>query len=88
MRDSDLDFFRYFPISRRDRQWGLYVSGVGSTRIPPHAPRFRKACVAHVNKVHSPLHRRGTFVSLDRTRLSDQANEQYCQRGSSPLHER
>lgn len=40
MRTSDLEYFRYFPVGERDRQWGLYVSGVGSTRIPPHTPRY------------------------------------------------
>jgi len=40
MRTSDFEFFRYFPISDRDRQWGVYVSGVGSTRVPPHAASY------------------------------------------------
>ena len=35
MRTSDMEFFRYFPISPRDRQWGIYVTGVGSTHVPP-----------------------------------------------------
>jgi AraC-like DNA-binding protein len=35
MRTSDMEFFRYFPISPRDRQWGVYVTGVGSTHVPP-----------------------------------------------------
>ena len=34
MRSADLNFFRYFPVSERDRQWGLYVTGVGSARYP------------------------------------------------------
>jgi AraC-like DNA-binding protein len=40
MRTSDLEFFRYFPISDRDRQWGIYVSGVGSTHVPPGARSY------------------------------------------------
>jgi hypothetical protein len=36
MRTSDQDFFRYFPIGERDRQWGLYVFGVGATSIAPN----------------------------------------------------
>ncbi len=44
MRTSDQDFFRYFPIGKRDRQWGLYVSGVGATGIPPDYPAYPK-CV-------------------------------------------
>lgn len=35
VRTSDVDFFRYFPVSQRDRRWGLYVTGVGSTLVPP-----------------------------------------------------
>jgi AraC-like DNA-binding protein len=34
MRASDIDFFRYFPVADRDRQWGMYVSGVGASHIP------------------------------------------------------
>jgi AraC-like DNA-binding protein len=28
-------FFRYFPISDRDRRWGLYLTTAGESRIPP-----------------------------------------------------
>ena len=28
------------PRQPADRQWGLYVTGVGSTRVPPHARRY------------------------------------------------
>jgi len=28
-------FFRYFPISERDRLWGLYLTTAGESRIPP-----------------------------------------------------
>jgi AraC-like DNA-binding protein len=28
-------FFRYFPISDRDRLWGLYLTTAGESRIPP-----------------------------------------------------
>jgi hypothetical protein len=31
-------FFRYFPISGRDRLWGLYLTTAGESRIPPGAP--------------------------------------------------
>ena len=31
-------FFRYFPISERDRRWGLYLTTAGESRIPPGAP--------------------------------------------------
>ena len=35
-----MDFFRYSPLSDRDRQWGTYVSGVGSTQVPPFAASY------------------------------------------------
>ncbi|MBN2217247.1 MAG: AraC family transcriptional regulator [Pirellulales bacterium] len=30
--------FRYVPVRPRDVHWGLYVTGAGCTRIPPHVP--------------------------------------------------
>jgi AraC-like DNA-binding protein len=30
--------FRYFPVSARDRRWGLWLTTAGESRIPPHAP--------------------------------------------------
>jgi len=30
-------FFRYFPVSRRDEKWGLYLTTTGQSRIPPRA---------------------------------------------------
>ena len=35
MRPADTDFFRYFTAGQRDRQWGLWVSGLGATEIAP-----------------------------------------------------
>jgi AraC-like DNA-binding protein len=29
-------FFHYFPVSNRDRRWGLYLTTAGESRIPPH----------------------------------------------------
>jgi AraC-like DNA-binding protein len=40
MRTSDREFFRYFPISPQDRQWGIYVTGVGSTHVPPYTRSY------------------------------------------------
>jgi AraC-like DNA-binding protein len=40
MRTSDPDFFRYFPTSGRDRRWGLYVTGVGATLVPPFYTKY------------------------------------------------
>jgi len=36
MKPSDGSFYRYFPISQRDKNWGLYVTTVGEARIAPH----------------------------------------------------
>jgi AraC-like DNA-binding protein len=43
MRTSDQEFVQYFPIGERDRQWGLYVSGVGSTSMLPGYPSYPKS---------------------------------------------
>ena len=29
------DYFRYLPVSQRDVQWDLYVTGVGCSNVPP-----------------------------------------------------
>lgn len=29
-------FYRYFPVSRRDKNWGLYITTAGEARIAPH----------------------------------------------------
>ncbi len=36
MKSSAGGSYRYFPISRRDRNWGLYVTTAGEARIAPH----------------------------------------------------
>lgn len=36
MQPESASFYRYFPISQRDRNWGLYVTTVGEARIAPH----------------------------------------------------
>jgi AraC-like DNA-binding protein len=30
-------FYRYFPISQRDKKWGLYATTAGESRIAPHS---------------------------------------------------
>lgn len=40
MRDSDNEFFRYLPVSDEDRRWGLAVTGVGCTRVPPYSRSY------------------------------------------------
>src|SRR3974390_1505378 len=36
MRSETSSFYRYFPISRRDQDWGLYVTTAGEARVAPH----------------------------------------------------
>lgn len=35
MQSESTSFYRYFPVSRRDRNWGLYITTVGEARIAP-----------------------------------------------------
>ena len=35
MLNSAKDFFRYLPISEREKQWGLYVTAGGFNAIEP-----------------------------------------------------
>jgi len=35
MHAESTSFYRYFPISQRDRNWGLYITTVGEARIAP-----------------------------------------------------
>jgi AraC-like DNA-binding protein len=36
MKFETSSFYRYFPISRRDKNWGLYVTTAGESRVAPH----------------------------------------------------
>jgi len=38
VKTNFFSFHRYFPISNRDRKWGLFVTTIGETRVPPHTP--------------------------------------------------
>ncbi|NOY42796.1 MAG: AraC family transcriptional regulator [Planctomycetes bacterium] len=31
-----MNFFQYLPVTDRDIQWGIYVTGAGHTCVPPH----------------------------------------------------
>jgi AraC-like DNA-binding protein len=33
----DREYFRYLPVSERDKDWGLFVTGVGHSHVPPHS---------------------------------------------------
>jgi len=35
MKSEAASFYRYFPISRRDKNWGLYVTTAGEARVAP-----------------------------------------------------
>jgi AraC-like DNA-binding protein len=36
MKTSAASLYRYFPISQRDKHWGLYATTAGEARIAPH----------------------------------------------------
>ena len=36
MKNSAPSLYHYFPISQRDKNWGLYATTAGEMRIPPH----------------------------------------------------
>lgn len=36
MKSSLASFYRYFPVSNRDKKWGLYATTAGEMRIAPH----------------------------------------------------
>jgi AraC-like DNA-binding protein len=36
MKTGAACYYRYFPISERDRNWGLYATTAGESRVPPH----------------------------------------------------
>ena len=38
MPDSTKEYFRYLPVSEREKQWGLYVTGGGFNSIAPREP--------------------------------------------------
>jgi AraC-like DNA-binding protein len=38
MKQAANSFFRYFPISPRDKKWGLYLLTAGEASIPPGSP--------------------------------------------------
>lgn len=38
MKLHTASFYRYFPISHRDKNWGLYVTTAGEVRVAPHTP--------------------------------------------------
>ena len=37
MKPGTASFYRYFPVSHRDRNWGLYVTTAGEARVPCQA---------------------------------------------------
>jgi AraC-like DNA-binding protein len=37
---SDTEYFRYLPISDYDKRWGIYVTGVGRTSVPPFSKSY------------------------------------------------
>ncbi|MEN6496359.1 MAG: AraC family transcriptional regulator [Thermoguttaceae bacterium] len=35
---SRMEFYRYLPLSERDAQWGIYVTGAGTSSVQPFSP--------------------------------------------------
>lgn len=35
---SRTEFYRYLPLSERDMQWGVYVTGAGTSKVQPFSP--------------------------------------------------
>jgi AraC-like DNA-binding protein len=52
MRISDREYFRYLPLSDYDRKWGVYVTGVGCTSVPP----FSRSYPVSVHPDHYQFH--------------------------------
>jgi AraC-like DNA-binding protein len=44
------DYYRYLPVSPRDRQWGLYVTGAGRRDVAPNSPYPQR------QHIHPPSH--------------------------------
>jgi len=40
MPNTDKEYFRYPPISDDDKRWGVYVTGVGHTSVPPFSKSY------------------------------------------------
>jgi AraC-like DNA-binding protein len=38
MKKASTTRFRYFPVSKRDRSWGLFISTIGVSQIEPNTP--------------------------------------------------
>lgn len=36
MKLETTSYYRYFPVSRRDKNWGLYITTAGEARVAPH----------------------------------------------------
>ena len=62
-------FYRYFPLSERDRKWGLYVTTAGEMRIGPREP------------CPPPGHPKGYNFDYDRGRVLHGYHVVYVSRG-------
>ena len=40
MSNLDNEYFHYLPVSDYDRQWGVYVTGLGHTCVPPFSTSY------------------------------------------------
>jgi len=76
MRKGDTEYWRYFPVSQRDRRWGLHVTGAGCAGIrpfwteyprrihpEPYMYRWAQGRVLHEYQALYLLHGSGEFES-------------------------
>jgi AraC-like DNA-binding protein len=52
MPNLDKEYFRYLPVSDYDQQWGVYVTGIGHTCVPP----FSRSYPVSVHPDHYQFH--------------------------------
>ena len=71
MSNRAKDFFRYLPVSERDRQWGLYVD----------RGRLRDRCAGHPRYPSSKHPRRLSHYSWSKGRVLAEYQVLYITRG-------
>ena len=76
MSNCAADFFRYLPVSQRDEQWGMYVTGGGFNAIAPHDHYPR------------PGHPQGYMFEWSRGRALPEYQTLYITRGEGEFESR
>ena len=79
---SDTEYFRYLPVSDYDKQWGVYVTGVGCTSVPPFSksyPVSRAEIVVREAKTLLEQHA-AKIVNMDQLAAQFQLSEKHFRR--------